>query len=145
MNASEFISFAGRVVALGKAGARSAISRAYYGAFHCAGEFIEELTGESLRSGKSHNLVPQYMLSTSNHAGNLAGRLLLDLHNRRIKADYNLSLETVEDVDFAKTQVEAALEAQRQLELFRQECLADLELLENLRDGVARVKAIHKV
>jgi hypothetical protein len=36
MEPAEFISFASRVVAYSKAGARSAVSRAYYGAFHKA-------------------------------------------------------------------------------------------------------------
>jgi hypothetical protein len=145
MDSREFVSFAGRVVALGKAGARSAISRAYYGAFHTAGELIEELTGESLRSGKAHNLVPQYVMSADHDAGNLAARLLSDLHGHRIKADYELSMEFVEATDFAKTQVEAALAVQRHLDEFRSACLADPHLLQQFRDGIARIKAIHKV
>jgi hypothetical protein len=144
MNSSEFIAFAGRVVTLGKAGARSAISRAYYGAFHTAANVVEDLTGVLLRSGKSHNLVSQFMMAVSHSEANLAARLLLDLHNHRIKADYNLSLEAVEILDFTKTQVEAALQAERRLEQFRRDCLADPQLRQSLRDAVARVKSIHK-
>lgn len=145
MNATEFITIAGRVIGLGKAGPRTAISRAYYGLFHIARSLVEEFTAETYGSGKSHNLIPQFIEEAAHPTGITVARMLGDLHTERIKADYRLNDESTDDVEFAKVCVETALYGQRLLEQFRQECLADPQLLQNLRDGVARVKAIHKV
>ena len=144
MDASDFITFAGRTVNLGKAGARSAISRAYYGAFHIACDILLELNARVPRGGKSHNLVPQYIHSANHALGTLAAKMLLDLHTERIRADYDMSSESVERPELARLRVESALEVQRLLEQFRQDCRADPGLRQQLHDGVAKVKAVHK-
>jgi hypothetical protein len=144
MEANEFLAFAGRTVALGKAGARSAISRAYYGAFHLSRELLEDLVAETSRNARSHNLVPQFLSAANHVAATNAARALINLHTQRIIADYDLLNETVESLETAKLRVELAMDVARLLEEFRRDCLADPQLLQNLRNGVARVKSIHQ-
>jgi uncharacterized protein (UPF0332 family) len=144
MEPSEFVTFAGRAVTQGKAGARTAISRAYYGLFHAAQQIVQELTGEASGSGKAHNLVPQFLWSTKHLTASDAARIISSLHGDRIEADYKLSRELPEQLEFAKSKVELALDTLPLLEQFRKDCRADPQLLQSLRDAVARVKSIHK-
>src|SRR5689334_4108895 len=113
MEPSEFVTFAGRAVIHGKAGARSAISRAYYGAFHAARELLEELAGGIPASGKMHNLISQFLWSTKHASASSAARMIATLHSDRIAADYNLSFELSEDLRFAKSKVELATDAMK--------------------------------
>ncbi len=53
MKPEEFIAFAGKVATFDRAGARSAVSRAYYGAYHAALELLSEL-GCELSARASH-------------------------------------------------------------------------------------------
>lgn len=144
MKAEEFIRFAGRIVTQGSAGARSAVSRAYYGVFHTAADLIEELTGQRCRSGKAHNLVSQFIEFSQHPHAKQAALAITDLHTERIQADYRLSSSEIESVDYAKACVETALRTQRLLAKLRSDCLADPKQLQKLSDGVARVKSIHQ-
>ena len=144
MDAADFITIAGRVAGLGKAGARTAVSRAYYGLFHIARSLIEEFTAESYGSGRSHKLVPQFIESAKHPAGDAAAKMLMDLHSERIKADYRLHDESAESLEFAKVSIETALQGSRLLEHFRADCHANTELVDRLKAGVARVKSIHR-
>lgn len=83
MDGSEFVGLSGRIVSMGRAGARSAVSRAYYGAFHIAMRLLDELDRAPPRSGKAHNLVPQMLESAGHPDGRAAGTLLSDLHSDR--------------------------------------------------------------
>lgn len=145
MDPGDFITFASRNVTQGKAGARSAISRAYYGVFHIAREVLHELASELPRGASAHNLVPQYLQAVDHPTSNAVATLLSGLHSERIKADYQLSATSVEATDVAKLHVESAVESQQLLEQFRRDCLADPRLLQELRDSVARVKAVHRI
>jgi hypothetical protein len=145
MEAAEFVAFAGRNVSQGKAGARTAISRAYYGAFHAALAILQELAAESPGSGKAHNLVAQYLLAAKHPMASAAARIIAGLHKDRIEADYRLSLALCEDLAFAKSKVELAAGSLKLLEQFRQECRADSTMMQALRDGIAHVKAVHRV
>lgn len=145
MEASEFLTFAGRAVTMGKAGARSAVSRAYYGVFHTARNLLHELVGEFAASGRSHNLVPQYLSSANHPPGNAAATLLSSLHRSRILADYDLSNPAVENTQLVKLEVEMALEAQRLLDEFGHDCRSDPTVLDALRNGIAKVKSVHRM
>lgn len=90
MTPLEFLSFAGRVATLGSAGARSAVSRAYYGAFHFARETLGELEVKVARNGTSHAILPQYLQSTNSTTAKDAAILLSHLHYSRNKCDYDL-------------------------------------------------------
>jgi hypothetical protein len=136
MEAIEFVAFAGKIVTMGRAGARSAVSRAYYGTFHIARDLLHELIGEFPGSGRSHNLVPQYLFSANHPPGNAAATLLSSLHRSRILADYDLANGSVEDTQVVKLQVEMAVEAHRLLGEFRRDALSNPAVLDSLRAGI---------
>lgn len=141
MDAADFITLSGKLVAMGTSGARSAVSRAYYGAFHLAQDLLSDLAAESCGSGKAHNLVPLYIGSANHPDAKIAADLLSDLHSDRVKADYSLGLPKAESQQFAMHGVESAHEIQRRLALFREECEQDIEIRRRLREGIARIKA----
>ena len=144
MEPGEFITFASRTVTQGKAGARSAISRAYYGVFHASRRVLQELAAEVPRNATAHNLLPQFFQAVNHPSAIAAATLLSGLHGERIKADYQLTLAPIEETAFARLMVESAVEVQRHLEAFRGDCLADARLLQDFRDGVARVRSVHQ-
>jgi uncharacterized protein (UPF0332 family) len=141
MDAADFIALSGKLVSMGTSGARSAVSRAYYGAFHLAQSVLIDLASESCGGGKAHNLVPLYIGSANHPDAMVAAYLLSDLHANRIKADYHLGLARAESQPFAMHGVETAHEIQRRLEIFRAVCEKDVELRRHFRDGIARIKA----
>ena len=141
MDATEFITLAGKLVAVGAAGARSAVSRAYYGSFHLALSVLSEKASESCGSGRAHNLVPLYLRSVDHPDAIAAADLLADLHADRIKSDYRLDLLAVEDPRFAMNGVESAREIERRLARFRVACDGDPMLPNRLREGISRIKA----
>ena len=141
MDAAEFITLSGKLVAMGPPGARSAVSRAYYGAFHLAQALLVEMAAESCGSGKAHNLVPLYLRSADHPDATAAADLLSDLHADRIKADYRLELAKAESQRFAMTAVETAREIQKRLDLFRIACEQDVQIRTRLREGIAKIKA----
>ena len=145
MEAAEFIVVAAKMVSLGKGGARSAISRAYYGAFHLASEFVREIAGETVGSGAAHNLVVQYLGATKDTNATSIARLLGDLHTYRIRADYRLTETVVETTAFAKNCVEFAHTIQSQLAELRQACDRDPHLRQAVVNGVAEVKRAHRM
>jgi uncharacterized protein (UPF0332 family) len=131
---------------MGQAGARSAVSRAYYGAFHIAQDLLFELATVSrgAGAGKSHTLVPQYLRESQHPDAKQAASLLSDLHSDRIKADYRLGDANVETIGFAKLNVEAAKQIQQRLASFRIACKSDPDVLVALRAGVKKVQAAHR-
>jgi hypothetical protein len=144
MDATEFISVSAKLVGWGKAGARSAVSRAYYGAFHLACELLRDLSGETLGSGIAHNLAVQFLGSADHVNAKAAARLLGDLHSHRIRADYRLLDPHVEQMEFAQRCVEHATEVQRQLAAFLQACDSDPAARERLVAGISQIKAAYK-
>jgi len=143
MEPTEFISFAGKSVTMGRAGARSAVSRAYYGIFHLARNTLRDLVAEFPASGRAHNLIPQYLQSADHPQASSAATLLSSLHSNRILADYDLSNPSVENMQHAKLQVEMALETQRLIEEFRRHCQSDQAVPDKLRVGLQKVKSAH--
>jgi uncharacterized protein (UPF0332 family) len=99
MNPKEFLVFAQNIPKNSKAASRSAISRAYYAAFHEGQELLKligiELTKPAERR-EIHILTYTCLDSSRNEFLVEAGRLLRDLHRRRIEADYRLDKENVE-------------------------------------------------
>lgn len=144
MDASEFLGLAAKLVTLGQAGARSAVSRAYYAVFHQARELLVEISSETMGSGRAHYLVPLY-LQESGHTGCIAaGDLLSDLHSARLKADYELANARCEDIAFAKRGVESATEIARLLASFKGECETNPVLKRDVRNGIARINLAHR-
>lgn len=69
---------------------RSAISRAYYGAFHTAIRFLDAMGIALLRTDSKHERVPDLLYHSGDVDLLLAGRTLVDLRSDRNLADYQL-------------------------------------------------------
>ncbi|WP_254512991.1 hypothetical protein [Anatilimnocola floriformis] len=145
MNSLEFLSFAGRVATLGAAGARSAVSRAYYGAFHFARETLSELGVTIPRNGTTHAVLPQYLQTTNNTAAKEAAILLSHLHYSRNKCDYDLDDTALDHLSSAQLKVESGHEVVRLLTDFRRECEQSTEIKQDLLQAVAKVDAVRQV
>jgi len=112
MNGVEFIRFAGLLVARfpsDEAALRTAVSRAYYGAYHLAIELLSHVCSERL----DHGSVRRLLMESDAAAARQAGRQLGDLQSDRIKADYRLDVSVT--VAFARFNVERSAEIQRLL------------------------------
>jgi hypothetical protein len=123
MGPVEFISSARK---LGRnqdeASLRSAASRAYHGAFHFAGEKLEQLTANSAspfewsRVYKNHRQLRDQWAARWGQAGQTVANFLLLAHELRKKADYDLHLVfTLEDKNEAFQFVAQALLAVRRV------------------------------
>jgi uncharacterized protein (UPF0332 family) len=123
MNATEFLDFAGKIAATysDAAACRSAISRAYYGAFHIARSFLDRLGSRPYQNANAHVFVQHRLMNCGHNEATRAGRLLQDLFANRLRADYNLPASRVENVDFARTAVEWARRIQSLIESCEQD------------------------
>jgi uncharacterized protein (UPF0332 family) len=111
MTPHEFIAFAGKLAAMssgGEAAVRTAVSRAYYGAFHAARELLADLNVSIAANLRSHGLVRQCLIGSSHAEAMSAGGALHDLHTDRIRADYELSDTRFQSFLFARSRVEKA-------------------------------------
>jgi uncharacterized protein (UPF0332 family) len=114
MSPGEFIDYAARQAVQPTAippQVRSVTSRAYYGAFHLAAQFIAKITGEQRRKHDAH----VWLMSSRFADAFEAGRILATLNTNRIKADYRLNDNLAELLDFARVNVEYARDVQRLL------------------------------
>lgn len=145
MHAREFVELSEKLALQGKAGARSAVSRAYYGVFHLAIGALEEIATAPPANGKSHNLVPKYLKSANHPDGNAAGNLLADLHSNRLRADYRLDYTEVESVVFAKLNVEIAHAIVAKLDSFIAACRADDNTRLALVNGIAELRKTYRI
>lgn len=98
---------------------RTAIGRAYYGAFHLAKAYLDQL---GVRTG-THGKLPE-LLAVSGHADSiLAGRYLSELYEARRKADYDLTQARITaeccNLHFVKDQIERASEVKALLDKCR--------------------------
>ena len=107
MNGKDFLAFASKIVVLHSqpAATRSAISRAYYGAFHTA---VKLLRDQSLTTDATHGSVWMDFLSASEDEAQFIGNSLQELHSFRVKADYLLERTDVEQVKLAMICIETA-------------------------------------
>ncbi len=80
MNAADYIAFAGKIAATYSeaASCRSAISRAYYGAFHLAKSFLDRIGSRAPRNAGTHVFVQQLLTNCGNPRAAEAGFLLGD-------------------------------------------------------------------
>ena len=120
MTGDDFIDLAGKLAtSADEATLRSAVSRAYYGAFHLALEFLEEIERPVPRNTNAHVLVARKLQNAGQPDAYRAGSLLGDLHSDRIKADYRLDDKRAGTVAFARTCVETAHEIRSALSACR--------------------------
>jgi uncharacterized protein (UPF0332 family) len=92
----------------GEASYRSAVSRAYYGAFHLAATFLSNLGFSVPKDANAHGWIPQALIGSGHEEVEDAGHLLRDLHAERIIADYRWENCTTGNQRDAKTSVETA-------------------------------------
>ncbi len=117
MTGDDFIAVAGKIAATysDPASCRTAISRAYYGAFHLSKSFLADIGTLPPRNANVHVFI-QHRLAGSGHAtAAKVAALLGDLHEDRLHADYNLDKKQIETVIHARASVERAKRIQSAL------------------------------
>jgi uncharacterized protein (UPF0332 family) len=89
----------------GTADYRTAISRAYYAAFHHAGEFLTDLGVKPSSGQGAHGGIPHALNASQDKEIEKSGSVLASLYTQRRKADYFLNDPYPEDGDNAKDAV----------------------------------------
>jgi hypothetical protein len=80
-----------------KAAQRSAVSRAYYGAFNYGRHVLRQLGYARAAAGRSHGDVWNRFQNCGDAAVESAGRMLADLEAARVSADYHLDKPNCEN------------------------------------------------
>jgi uncharacterized protein (UPF0332 family) len=108
MDGREFLSLADELAAGGTAAhRRSALSRAYYAAYHTAYALLSALGIALSRDHRDHERVPRCLQYSDDASLNQAGAILRRLQTLRVKADYHLRdpyPENSDTVDFYLSQ-----------------------------------------
>lgn len=135
MTGPDYIAFAAKlaVTYAEAASCRSAISRAYYGAFHLAKALFDRLEIRPPRNANVHVFIQHRLMNCGHPLAVEAGRFLADLYADRLNADYNLGKKQVESVGYARTSVETAKRIQKAFAT----CDSDLTALDRIKAGVA--------
>jgi uncharacterized protein (UPF0332 family) len=110
MNGSDFITLAGKlaVTPTDEAAHRTAISRAYYGAFHVARSFLLKLGFRPVANASVHAFIRQYLGASGHPEAYFASSELSYLQAARNRADYDLEDTRMASRDFAMKCVEQA-------------------------------------
>lgn len=111
MTGDAFIRLAGKMAAQSstdEAALRTAVSRAYYGAFHIARQFLEELGVSTVANAQIHGFVRHCLIGSGDAELQQAGSLLSTLHTDRIRADYRLHLQQFASLDEVRGSIESA-------------------------------------
>jgi len=107
MNSRDFLSLAQRLVSeAAEVSWRSAVSRAYYAAFHVARELLEDMGFAVPRADRAHAYLWRHLSNCGDPNVQAAGHQLNDLRGDRNEADYDLGLSLARKV--ANGQVRAA-------------------------------------
>jgi uncharacterized protein (UPF0332 family) len=135
MKAADYFQFAGKIAATypEAASCRSALSRAYYGAFHLAKSFLDQIDSRPPRNASTHVFVHQRLSNCGHSQAALAGSLLADLYADRLDADYDLGKKQVESVSYARAGVVTAQRIQSVLE-----ACDNAEDREKIKAGIAQ-------
>lgn len=147
MDPHDFIAFSGKLAAMpsyGQAGARTATSRAYYGAFHLAVSVLEGVGCLRPGSKPNHVLVPRFLGASSSEDAAMASRLLDSLYEDRRRADYDLGDAVAETQRFAQLNVEMARKIEASLQALKGAC-SDPTIRQELQHGVARISEAHAI
>ena len=108
MNALEFLSLAGKLVAAptpSEAACSTAVSRSYYACFHLAKEYLVEL---GFRLNRDHAVPQRLLMSAGVSAALRTGQNLSYLQSERVRADYELDSRRAVDQAIARHCVEVA-------------------------------------
>lgn len=117
MTGDQFIVVAGKIAATNAdpASCRTAIGRAYYGAFHLAASLLKDIGIEAPKNANTHAFVRHRLSNSAHEDAELIGSLLYDLYADRIAADYDLNDEVVETIENARSSVERATRIQSEI------------------------------
>jgi uncharacterized protein (UPF0332 family) len=126
MTGDDLIFLASQLIAqaqYGHAGARyrSAVSRAYYGAFHLVIDFLREFDVEIVKNHTGHVEAYRALFQTNHSMAVRAARMLEDLRGDRNVADYHLEKQTFDNPRNAMDRVEMAAEIKSCLNQCRRE------------------------
>lgn len=115
MTSDDFIQIAAKLVAqTGFASSesrhRTAVSRAYYGAFHASCEFLRDCSVAIRRNSYGHQDTIDYLRRSGDSRASLISGMIDDLRQKRILADYRLESTTFVSSSTAKDCVEVAME-----------------------------------
>ncbi|HVC93643.1 MAG TPA: HEPN domain-containing protein [Pirellulales bacterium] len=111
ITSEEFVRLANRLALAASAGEvewRTAVSRAYYGAFHLASALLESAGGSVPDNPTAHAFVQRRLMECGQEDARQAGSLLKDLHSERRKADYKLKNAKAGTKEFALYSLETA-------------------------------------
>jgi hypothetical protein len=111
MDSRDFLKLAEQLVVARTAGAahfRTAIGRAYYGAFNFGSQILDQLGFPPAENAHGHNQTVRLFQQSGDPELEAAAGLLGDLHTLRLKADYNLKRTEVEKMKVAQAAVESA-------------------------------------
>ncbi len=136
MDGRNFISLAGKLAAApagDEATYRTAVSRAYYGAFHVARSFLVELGFEPVENANVHAFVRQYLNGSGHPEACVAATHLRRLPAARNRADYQLNDPDVGSRGFAMVSVERAHRVVSGIE----NCRAD-NVRESIREAIIK-------
>ena len=113
MTGNEFLQFAQKLFETGDSGealSRTVISRAYYGVYHLAVDYLRIIGFPSSGHGKP----PEWLRASGVHSARKAGELLAELATARNNADYDLAqsrvIARVRDKNFVNDLLEQASE-----------------------------------
>jgi uncharacterized protein (UPF0332 family) len=139
ISADDILELAGgiaRVASLGteEARCRSAVSRAYYSAFHFAKEFLGEFEIIVSAGPSGHGEVYRYLFNCGFPTARAAASLLDELRRSRNQADYDLAVRRFESCASAVYHIQEAADIKSDLVLCRQNRAA-------IRAGLAAWKA----
>lgn len=111
MDGRDFIALAGKLSATLRGDEpeyRTAVSRAYYGAFHVARAFLAELGFRPLQNANVHAFVQRILNGSGHREAGRAADDLRDLQSARNRADYDLGDNEVGTREYAMFSVERA-------------------------------------
>lgn len=119
MTGNDFLDFARKAIVMHRGSPpalRSVVSRAYYGVFHLARDFLEGLGFHSPKDENSHRFLLIQLANADDETATDTAALLGDLHERRKRADYHLDDGRYETETFAADALARADRAVRLLE-----------------------------
>lgn len=138
MEGKDFFEFARKLVQMRTEPAlRSAISRAYYAAYHCCLQLLRALGFQFGKDSSAHEKVAAYLNNSAITEIELAGKELNYLRRRRNHADYDLALKDFQDHIACQADIARAQAVILQLEKYSKEPLRT-----QLKNGLRAYDAI---
>ena len=118
MQPGDFITIAGRLASmhLGAVGHVRRQPRGITRRFHLAMSVLEQFATAPPRNGQGHVLAPAFSKCENHVDSTIAASLLQDLqHGRIFKAYYQIRDARIETPEFARSEIEVAMEVQKRL------------------------------